>query len=174
MIKSPSTTANSPPSARVHAGPPGRPVAPLTGFVPAKTHYPFFVMSVVTFMEIDGLLPDHQTMLQRGDLVPHDPETMKDLTMFISHQCTFTTLVLSFGWSLLLTVDPGLLGPLWCALSCKSGSSFVPPTASKPLLSLIISVPRPSVSLLLSPRQQGRATPTQTLRACSSRRSRRS
>ena len=96
MIKSPSTTANSPPRARVHACPPGRPVAPLTGFVPAKTHYPFFVMSVPTFMEIDGLLPDHQTMLQRGDLVPHDPETMKDLTMFISHQCTFTTLALSF------------------------------------------------------------------------------
>ena len=46
-------------------------------------------MSVPTFMELDGVLPDHQTMLQRGDLVPHDPETMKDLTMFISHQCTF-------------------------------------------------------------------------------------
>ena len=88
MYKSPSTTANSPPRVHVHAGPPGA-VAPLTGFVPAKTHYPFFVMSVPTFMEIDGLLPDHQTMLQRGDLVPHDPETMKDLTMFISHQCTF-------------------------------------------------------------------------------------
>jgi hypothetical protein len=86
MIKSPST-ANRPPRVRVHAGPPGA-VAPLTGFVPAKTHYPFFVMSTLTFMEIDGLL-DHQTMLQRGDLVPHNPETMKDLTMFISHQCTF-------------------------------------------------------------------------------------
>ena len=65
-------------------------VAPLTSFVPAKTHYPFFVMPVATFLEFDGLLPDHQTLLQRGDLVPHDPDTMKDLTLFISHQCTFT------------------------------------------------------------------------------------
>ena len=89
MIKSPATTANSPPHVGAHAGPPGA-VAPLPGFVPAKTHYPMFVMPVPTFMEFDGLLPDHQTMLQRGDLVPHDPETMKDLTMFISHQCTFT------------------------------------------------------------------------------------
>ena len=62
--------------------------APLSGFAPAKTHYPFFVMSMATFMELDGLLPDHQTMLQRGDLIPHDPETMQDDTMFISHQCT--------------------------------------------------------------------------------------
>ena len=63
-------------------------VTPLTGFVPAKTHYPMFVMPLKAFMELDGLLPDHQTMLQRGDLVPHDPQTMKDLTMFISHQWT--------------------------------------------------------------------------------------
>ena len=91
MIKSPATTANSPPHVGAHAGPPGA-VAPLPGFVPAKTHYPFFVMSVVTFMELDGILPDHQTMLQQGDLVPHDPETMTGFTMFISHQCTFTTL----------------------------------------------------------------------------------
>ena len=65
-------------------------IAPLPGFVPAKTHYPMFVMSMVTFMELEGHFPDHQTMLQRGDLVPHDTETMKDLTMFISHQCTYT------------------------------------------------------------------------------------
>ena len=69
-------------------------VTPLTSFVPAKTHYPMVVMSVATFMEIDGILPDHQTMLQRGDLVPHDPEFMKDLTMFISHQCTCTAFAL--------------------------------------------------------------------------------
>ena len=81
--------------ARIHPAPTGA-MAPLPRieFVPAKTHYPFFVMSVATFMDLDGLLPDHQTMLQRGDLVPHDPVTMKDLTMFISHQCTFT------AWSL--------------------------------------------------------------------------
>ena len=80
---------------RIHPAPSGA-MAPLprVEFVPAKTHYPFFVMSVATFMDLDGLLPDHQTMLQRGDLVPHDPVTMKDLTMFISHQCTFT------AWSL--------------------------------------------------------------------------
>ena len=77
-------------------------LTPLTSFVPAKTHYPFFVMSVATFLEIDGLLPDHQTMLQRGDLIPHDPVTMKDLTMFVSHQCTFTACRLTGGrccWS---------------------------------------------------------------------------
>ena len=40
MIKSPAAaTSNSPTRVRVHAGPPGT-VAPLTGFVPAKTHYP--------------------------------------------------------------------------------------------------------------------------------------
>ena len=61
--------------------------APLAGFVPARTLYPFFVMTIPTFMELDGLLPDHQTMLERRDLIPHDPATMKD-TMFISHQCT--------------------------------------------------------------------------------------
>ena len=71
---------------------------PPPGFVPAKTHYPMFVMSVPTFLEIDGLLPDHQTMLQRGDLVPHDPVTMKDLTMFISHQCTFAACPFSGGF----------------------------------------------------------------------------
>ena len=61
--------------------------APLAGFVPARTLYPFFVMTIPTLMELDGLLPDHQTMLERRDLIPHDPATMKD-TMFISHQCT--------------------------------------------------------------------------------------
>ena len=61
--------------------------APLAGFVPARTLYPFFVMTIPTFMELDGLLPDHQTMLERRELIPHDPATMKD-TMFISHQCT--------------------------------------------------------------------------------------
>ena len=86
-------------------------VTPLIDFVPAKTHYPFFVLSVPTFLEFDGLLPDHQTLLQRGDLVPHDPETMKGLTMFISHQCTFTTFALASERSLLLS--PGLLGS-WC------------------------------------------------------------
>ena len=45
-------------------------------------------MSVPTFMELDGLLPDHQTMLRRGDLLVHDPETMTDNTLFISHQWT--------------------------------------------------------------------------------------
>ena len=85
MMKSP--TADDPPRVRVHAGPQGS-STPLPAFEPAKTHYPYFVMSVATFMEIDGLLPDHQTMLQRGDLVPHDPVTMKDHTMLISHQCT--------------------------------------------------------------------------------------
>ena len=88
MIRHPAGAAHNPCRVRVHPCPPES-MGHTAGFVPAKTHYPFFVMSVPTFMEIDGLLPDHQTMLQRGDLVPHDPETMKDLTMFISHQCTF-------------------------------------------------------------------------------------
>ena len=65
-------------------------VAPLPDFVQAKTHYPMFVMPLKVFMELADHLPDHQTMLQRGDLVPHDAETMKDLTMFISHQCMYT------------------------------------------------------------------------------------
>jgi hypothetical protein len=45
-------------------------------------------MSVPTFMELDGVLPDHQTMLRRGDLVRHNPLTMAGHTFFISHQWT--------------------------------------------------------------------------------------
>jgi hypothetical protein len=61
-----------------------------------------FVMPLKVFMDLNGLLPDHQTMLLRGDLVRHDPETMKDLTMFISHQCKST------ACPILLSLEPSL------------------------------------------------------------------
>ena len=41
---------------------------------------------MATFLFLDKL-PDHQQMLARGDLLIYDPETMHDVTIFVSHQC---------------------------------------------------------------------------------------
>jgi hypothetical protein len=49
--------------------------------------YPMFVMAIPTFMNLSSL-PDHQEMLQSRDLLLYDPDTMRGLTMFISHQWT--------------------------------------------------------------------------------------
>ena len=142
---------------------------PLPDFVPAKTHYPFFVMSVVTFMELDGILPDHQTMLQQGDLVPHDPETMTGFTMFISHQCTFTTL---HSQAVSAAAPPSSNSVQREPLRHRTGHT-IPPCVSALPFHHIFSPENPLLPKHLpASLPQGRATRTQTRRERSSRRSR--
>ena len=138
---------------------------PLPDFVPAKTHYPFFVMSVATFLEIDGLLPDHQTMLQSGDLVPHNSLTMKDHTMFISHQCTFTAYRL--GRSLLLVPRANHSTTCTCptpsqcsVFSCLLSAAVLKDRRRTSYMYMYSSLPFP----------QGQASTTQTVLARRSRR----